>query len=299
MLTEDHDVLTLDGWKSIKNIKLTDKIASLVNEKIIEYVNPTNIYKNDKYHRRTYNIKTNLIDINSTLNQQLYVSINNKNYELITLDKIIYKSNVIKCKNTGILEREIFIYRPFKDIKTNMLSWLILFGMFYSKALYLNGKIILYFYPSNFEMITDCLNTLEIDYDFHLSECKVVILNDKLYNYMKNTKEIPEWCLKLDKDQSRILIKALCKNNIYYTENIKDVNKFNQICFHAGKQFINKKILKGHLISLNIIIDDTYTGVYNFNKMLYSIEVPSEIYYVRRNGKCCWIGQDINLSLHK
>lgn len=299
MLTEDHDILTLEGWKSIKNITINDKVASLINKKFIKYVNPINIYKDDKYYKRVYNIKTNLTDINATLDHRVYVSINNNNYELITLNKIINYLNV-KYKNTGILEREIFIYRPFKYIKNNIIFWLVLFGMFYSKSIYLNKKIILYFYSNEIYMITDCLNTLKIEYDLYINENKVIILNEKLYNYMKNIKEIPDWCLKLNKDQSRILIKSLCKNNCFYTENLKDVDKFNQICFHSGKQFINKKILKGYLISLNSINNYSYTRVYNYSKILYDIKIPSGIYYIRRNGKCCWIGNDeINLSLHK
>ena len=42
-LTEDHDVLTENGWKSIKDVTLKDKVAQL-HENKVEYVHPTHTY---------------------------------------------------------------------------------------------------------------------------------------------------------------------------------------------------------------------------------------------------------------
>lgn len=81
-LTKDHDVLTNDGWKSIKYITINDEVATLVNGKI-KYQKPLKTYKYENYHGEMYEIRSGKVDLHVTANHRMWVSINNEPFQFI------------------------------------------------------------------------------------------------------------------------------------------------------------------------------------------------------------------------
>jgi hypothetical protein len=67
------EILTEEGWKYFKDIKLEDKIATLKNGIELEYQKSTDIIKY-KYKGKMYHLKTRGVDITVTPNHNLYVS---------------------------------------------------------------------------------------------------------------------------------------------------------------------------------------------------------------------------------
>jgi DNA-directed RNA polymerase beta subunit len=143
-------------------------------------------------------------------------------------------------------------------------------------------------------------------------------------------KELPLWVFKLNKNQTRILINSMIlgdgtftKNNceLYYSSSIKLIDQFQQLCLHAGwaciiskhieagntvviegrnvtsnydilrasviKTKLNPSVNHGHVTNQNIQ-EEQY--IINEKCRVYCISVPSEIFYVRRNGKAVWTG---------
>ena len=73
-ITDDHDVLTIKGWKSINKIVLEDKIATLNTQGQIEYQHPTNVHHYSNYKGKMYEIKNSNLSLNVTDNHRMYIS---------------------------------------------------------------------------------------------------------------------------------------------------------------------------------------------------------------------------------
>lgn len=111
---------------------------------------------------------------------------------------------------------------------------------------------------------------------------------------------------------------------LYYTSSDKLADDFIRLCLHAGwsstkivhipkgtktifhekngdREVINKhdiwrlpviksknnpSVNHGHQKTQSVQVED----VYDYNGSVYCLRVPSEVFYVRRNGKCCWTG---------
>jgi hypothetical protein len=152
-------------------------------------------------------------------------------------------------------------------------------------------------------------------------------LND--YSKGAINKRLPEWVWQLSERQSRILIKGLIagdgtvmKNGVerFFTSSNILADQFQRLCLHAGWSSNKSKvyeagtkfIIKGKntqanadLWSLTInkhknnpMVNHGHTKtqngqseeIINFTGNVYCIEVPSHIFYVRRNGKPVWTG---------
>ena len=142
-------------------------------------------------------------------------------------------------------------------------------------------------------------------------------------------KYLPPWCFELSCEQSQKLIYAMmlgdgCFNRNgcwwYSTTSRKLADQFSQLCLHAGwssmetvhvkKGTVNiirgKEVTTNHdVLRLSVIktrlqptINHGHTHeqkiqeeeVYDFEGGVYCIEVPSNVFMVRRNGKCVWTG---------
>lgn len=90
-LTNDHDVLTNDGWKNIKDIMKEDIVATInMTTNHIEYQKPINVVKFHNYIGPMYEIVHPELNIKVTHNHRMYVSYDNIKYELIRIQDIIY-----------------------------------------------------------------------------------------------------------------------------------------------------------------------------------------------------------------
>ena len=141
-------------------------------------------------------------------------------------------------------------------------------------------------------------------------------------------KRLPEWAWKLSKIQCQKLIHAMqlgdgswkTTGSMYYTSSVGLRDDFQRLCFHAGwasmftehipmgqttiirgkevtnnaivwrcsliKTRINPNVNHGHVYEQHVQEE----RVYDFEGPVYCLQVPSEVFYVRRNGKACWTG---------
>ena len=142
-------------------------------------------------------------------------------------------------------------------------------------------------------------------------------------------KFLPDWVWKLSAEQCKKLVYAMClgdgtfnKNGlwVYYTASTKLSDNFMQLCLHAGwsstrtvhieKGTVNiihgREVITGHdVYRLSVIKTKNKPSVnhghhqnqevqeekiYDYEGPVYCLQVPSEVFYVRRNGKTCWTG---------
>jgi DNA-directed RNA polymerase II subunit RPB2 len=90
-LTDEHEVLTTLGWIPIKNVTKNHLVAVLEDGVRLNYVNPLDIIHLN-YEGKLYQVKSDKVDLTVTLDHQMYVKFEGKEYfELINAKDIIGK----------------------------------------------------------------------------------------------------------------------------------------------------------------------------------------------------------------
>lgn len=123
-------------------------------------------------------------------------------------------------------------------------------------------------------------------------------------------KKIPDWIFNLNDLQTKIFIDSIFINcsNIYTSSAIFS-DQLQQLCLHAGWSMninYNYDKFNSPIYECEIIknLDNLYPFVNKINSNEYNLEVieknikcpvwcinvSSGIFYIRRNGKCCWTG---------
>ena len=143
-------------------------------------------------------------------------------------------------------------------------------------------------------------------------------------------KYLPDWVWELSMDQARKLQHAMCLGDgsfskrtgcvMYYTASTRLADDFTRLCLHAGWSSTKslhipagtENIIRGRAVTnnfdvwrLSVIktknnpsVNHGHTHhqevqeekVYDFEGSVYCLQVPSEVFYVRQNGKSCWTG---------
>lgn len=273
-LTEDHDILTQNGWKKISNMSIKDKLCILDNN-IIKYENPSEIHCFN-HNGDLYNVKSNKIDITCTLNHKLYVKTQkNNNYELIKAHNLLNKD--YWCKKNGINNNldikyfilPKFIHNKFKksEIHYDMNTWLEFFGIYIAEGHIDNSKMIRI--SAHKDRIKNKLNEilpkLNIEYIIYPNENNYYYLkgNLQLSNYLSQFnkgiyKYLPNYIWDLSQNQCIILLNSLIlgdgytkgNSQIYYTGSEQLANDIQKLTIHAGyssklsiKRFANEEII--------------------------------------------------------
>lgn len=97
-LSTDHEVLTIDGWKFNHQLSVADKVATLVDEKLV-YQNPIKILNYPNYQGDMYKISTNDVDLMVTPNHRMWVSNDGSKFNFELAEDIhgkrTYKKNAL------------------------------------------------------------------------------------------------------------------------------------------------------------------------------------------------------------
>lgn len=272
-LTEDHEVLTLNGWKSIKDITVNDQVATLDNGEL-KYSNPTQIHHYENYSGKMYEIENSAISLNVTTNHRMFVSHDKNKYELVNAEEIVgkpifYKKNCLNI-NVGIEDNE------FEKLIT---------------TIHYN----LYEFPDNIQLLSQKQSAELLLKYLTIND----ISDDTNQNYNENTLHM----IKINKNEQLHVIDMLSKlalnsgvalnfsltavefkgpSNYYEVVRIVD----NHIPSHNNldiyNKYYNNDIMKNELTIIEHVYD--YTGP------VYCISVQSEVFYIRRNGKTLWTG---------
>lgn len=252
------EVLTSKGWKQLKDVQLTDEVASLVDNTKLEYVKPIDIYKFN-YKGQMYKVRSQQVDLDVTLDHSMYVKQRDKKqYELIEASKIIGKRYKLK-KNCEIYDNvEIRTI----NIDGNIVeydAYLELLGMFIADGCISNDKI--YIAGEKQRKIEHLINVcerLKIKLTLnkngsHLNNmnlgCSHIINSETLLDIFKPlnvgalNKKLPDEIWNLNTRQSRILLKSLisCDGSInkigcecYYTLSKQLADDVMRLAIHAG-----------------------------------------------------------------
>jgi DNA-directed RNA polymerase II subunit RPB2 len=319
-LTPDHDVLTYTGWKPIACVTREDKVATLQEGKIVySYPNQTFAYD---YQGPMYKIKNKDIDLKTTMNHRMWVATlcrdNTWEYGFHEAGDIMGKH--VRYQKDGIYEENDyqFVLPSHKDIQqqdVNMEAWLTFFGIWFSYG-FMCDAISVSISLSNQDRTLDtgrastlkkCLRELGIPYSYYPISCKLNIMYMPLINYMKhlNVLTFPAWVWKLSAGQCRSLLYSMFSDASFSTFSQTLADDIQQLAFHAGWSASIQRVdsyssttvwvVKINTVGNRPVVNsgfdyNTSESVSDYDGQVYCLEVPGNVFYVRRNGISVWTG---------
>lgn len=266
-LTDDHEVLTLQGWISINDITIYDTVATLNEYGELEYQNPTNTYEFD-HNDNIYIINNNQVMLKTTLNHKMYTSgekplnkHNTNTYNLTEVENLIglkryYKKNADNM-NFDLEEWNIISERSqdtdwsFNLDKIN--AWLWFLGIYLAEGhVDKSGSIRIATHKQRVkDKLEEILLVLELKYIFYNNQpncwyiraisgnCVSIAryLKKNCYQLQENKKYIagykclPNECWNLSQEQCMLLIDALCLGDGY-----KDSRRENSTEYYTSSK---------------------------------------------------------------
>ena len=346
-LTDDHDVLTNNGWKSIKDVTLEDRVCTLNDKQELEYSNPSQLYEFDCQNEDLYHIKSQQIDLLTTQHHKMYVKTRNAtSFSLIEAKdiqgkRVQYKKDGSNMNKDYQLILDTEHHHSSNNIDLNMDLFLEWFGYWISDGWVCQNKNSEYrievclCIQKDRDRFTELSKALGYNVYPSSDHTKLFITNKQLASYLFSyskgaiNKSLPDWVWELSEHQVRTLIKGLVagdgtvmKNGVerFFTSSVTMSDQFQRLCLHAGWSANKKKIydagtkfvIKGKHTQANAdfwaltinkhkntpMVNHGHVkeqkiqteGLVPFTGKVYCIEVPSHVFYVRRNGKPVWTG---------
>ena len=266
----ETEVLTSRGWISVKDVTLEHKVACLVDDKKLEYHNPTEVQNYD-YQGKMYRVESDKIDLLVTPNHRMYVgNCHRQNFNMKRADEIYGKMSSYKI-NADIWQPEdclkTFTLPGVEDLPDLILplkEWCIFFGIWITE-----GSCSVSYLPTggissrhvnieaNKSRVRDELKIIEdslfLKTHKHMSKGELVnwtCHDPRLISYLRPlsvgviNKYLPKWCFKLDMEHSRYLIHGMVLGDGCYmkdtttirygTSSIRLRDDFNRLCIHSG-----------------------------------------------------------------
>ena len=255
-MTDDHDVLTSDGWKPINVVTLEDKVATLQDGKVV-YANPVELFAYE-HQGDMYEVESDQVSLKVTPNHQMWVakSYTRKQewrYGFHEAQDILGKH--VKYQKDGEWDAPSYQFSlpAFEDAPAravDMKAWLTLFGIWIGdgwcgrKAFTIAANK-----PRVKEALDICLPALNLSYHYSANSCKLDVYDRQLRNYMRPlsvgavNKCLPDWVWKLNREQSLTLLSGLLLSDghtggsgslLYSTASTRLADDIQRLALHGG-----------------------------------------------------------------
>lgn len=298
-MTEDHDVLTDQGWIPIRQVTLNHKVAVLENNQNLKYEHPLDLIELD-YNDKLYEIQTQQVDLKVTLYHKMYVKLRDRtDFELIEASKIVGKR--INYKKDAINTNPDIDIFTLENHNLDMNKWIKLFGLWIAE----NTVEKIVFSKS----VKSELQQSIIDLGLTFTEVNnKIIISDNISQYLNTNMNFPEWVWNLSQSQCQSLIGYITSNMnrcVYYSGSLDLLNNFQKLCIHAGwsgnidlissagQGFSPIDVYGVNIVKENntpLVVNPQLERLVDYNGKVYCLEVPNNIFMVRRNGKPVWTG---------
>ena len=237
------------------------------------------------YNRKEFLLNAIKSVLNQTLDKKLYEIIVVKNFKDEIIDNFITKNNLKNIVMEGTIGQ--FLYTGIKESKGNIISFLDDDDLFLkSKLEYLNyifskNERVVYFHNRVLLINSEgkqLKNVLIRNPDFNISSITIrkEIINDDVLISTWTAPDTLLYILSLDSNKKiidsntklnfyRIHIKNISSNLQWYNEYIEQIKKF-YILFKNKKV---RRLLKFHMLSVNIIVDLREKRRISFKRTIY------------------------------
>lgn len=304
-VNEKTEALTSSGWKYVKDLQMTDKIAVLENDKLA-YANPIGIYNRD-YNGKMYELNSTYVRFAVTYDHELYVkprgekTFRHMSAESVVGKTVSYKTGGVETDN---VHQEYFTLPGcdnYSEKQLNMNDWLVFFGIWITEGLSEEITTI----NVNKQYVKDTIKQVCDKLDFNIIKKGDNLHIDcvQLVKYLQTiNKQLPDFVWTLNVEQSRILINSIQSDDkSYYTSSKQLADDLQRLCLHAKWSAmisetdllcvnINRNNLEPQ-VKPNNISESVIESVYDYNGKVYCLEVPSHVFMMRYNGKISFCGQ--------
>jgi hypothetical protein len=266
--SSDTELLTESGWKLFKDLKIIDKVATLVNGEIMEYRGISHIYEYD-HDGEMYQVKSNQVDLLVTMNHRMYVkNRGTKGFTVTEAKDIInkrlyYKKNAEKYNPTTrntFINGDKFVLPAYKNEQAREIdldAWVEFLGIWYAEGCTKRdwAVSIAAHKPRVKDALTRINNILRFKHHIHKNnkeeEGNIWLYSDPiLLNYVEPlsvgalNKQLPSWVWSLKQEQCRKLLNGLmlgdghqmkgtCTGR-YDTSSKLLADDFQRLCLHSG-----------------------------------------------------------------
>ena len=358
-LTPDHDVLTTEGWVPIADVTKKHHVCALLDDGSITYTQPSELYQYNCDNEDMYHIKSQQLDLMTTLNHKMYVKPRNATkhglHEAKTImgKRVSYQKNGVNAQPEYTFILPAIENHPARELPMD--PFLVFLGFWISDG-----------WASHTVRMRPGRKTASEDYLVEICQVnpidkarlleviremgftpntstkdKVKIDSKQLATYFlpfsvgAPYKRLPEWVWKLSERQCQVLYEGLRRgdgsvtksnSDVYFTSSKHLADDVQRFALHAGwAANIKARYPVGHTTVLkdgrtitskhiayavNIVkakcqptVNHGHVrtqkiqkeGVVKYTGQVYCLEVPSHVFYVRRNGLPVWTG---NSSRH-
>jgi DNA-directed RNA polymerase II subunit RPB2 len=262
-MTPDHEILTDKGWITIDTITKEHKVASLMENNLLEYHCPTDIIIKD-YDDDLYVVKSAQVDLRVTKNHDMWVSPrDSKVFRKEEAEKIFnkqrrYQKNVDSYTPPNKLTCfKLPAYKEIPERELDLKAWLIFFGIWMAEG-WCDMKRCCTF-ATHKQRVKDELDRVCLILGLTINKNKDQV-NDEVLNrwsikdkqitaYFTDisvgaiNKSLPEWVWNLDTEHAKILIDGMILGDghtmtngtrRYDTSSKQLANDFQRLCLHAG-----------------------------------------------------------------
>ncbi len=143
------------------------------------------------------------------------------------------------------------------------------------------------------------LGKLKSKYTYNSDNTVLFVENKHIYHLLSEYKKcqiFPEWVWKLNSLQANSLF-ATFRQYSNFDCLIKELaDDLMKLCLHCGVS-ANITVIDGDFYRLDVSLheavvnfSDAIETVYDYSGEIFCLQVPSEVFYVRRNGIPCWTG---------
>lgn len=257
---KDTEVLCESGWKQIIDVTTKDKVATLVDNKYLRYENPIDVY-NWNYNGKMYKLRSEYIDLDVTMDHELYVKQNGFAKYNLTSARNVMGTNVT-YKKDSLSENQDLDTVIINDISYNTDTVLDYLGM--------------YMLDNNIDIDNNLFKYFELNIDY--------------------TNCFPEFVFNISARQARILINKLFSSADYECFSSRHEQDISKLIIHAGWSSTTSKYHESYIIKINRENNEPFVNKkyeeteYDFNGQVYCLEVNSNVFMSRFNGKNVWIG---------
>lgn len=331
----ETEILTIDGFKKYNEVKYADEIATL-NRKtgFLEYQHPIVIYNYD-YNGDMVHFKGRFMDLLITPTHSVYTKMPyEEEFRLELAENCIRYglrfTGLAKWK--GNKQKEFELPIPGYDgrrtprivvDKIEMKDFLTFFGAYLSEG-YTNQKNYrIRICNDDYEWKKYIGDILEkYGYKPYIDDRSLQFHSKQLALFLKRfgqskEKYIPTWMKNLDFRYLKVLFNNMWKGDgskgrikAYSTSSKQLADDFQEICLKLGYHTSCKRYfyegLKNPFYRVALYKSDTI-GIgqarlpqrEHYQGLVWCVEVPNHLIYVRRNGLSCWTGNSGHLSYNK
>ena len=318
-LTPDHDVLTYNGWVRIADVRKDDYVATLQDGKIV-YAQPLHTFVYD-HKGPMYEIRNPDVSLHTTMNHRMWAATvqSNDTWKFGFHEAQDVMGKHVLYQKDGVWDTDDYQFTlpasgkiPAQDV--SMDAWLTFFGLWFAhgwcNAISVGVSVtnaVGDLDEARVATLKHSLRALGIPYRYYPLSRKINIIYTPLTIYMNplQSDTLPSWVWQLSAGQCRILLNAMIDGSDYSTFSDVLANDIQQLALHAGLsaniQHVNnspsRSVWRVHLNkfggrpAVNFGFDyNTFEKVSEYAGKIHCLEVPGNVFYVRRNGIPVWTG---------